>query len=196
MLIALGAPSLARADEEAEGGTKRAWSHKGQFGISADFGTGYRAIFKYDDDDFCGQSKAVCSARSPFVVDLTLTYGVSKSIELLADVRLGLEDDFKPAQLNADPPMPVSFGGGLRVYIDDTGSAKFFTSLLVNFDRTDYSASGNSTQTDVGVRNVNGLLLDFHRTFGAYIFLGETIGFVRWLSFQVDVGVGLQARFP
>lgn len=193
--MALAMPRAALADDEADGGTKRAWSHKGQFGVSVDFGTGYRSIFPYDEE-WCGSTDAVCSARAPFFVDFTLTYGVTRAVELVADVRLGLEDDFQPAQLSQEAPTPISFGGGVRFYVDDTGSSKFFTSFLVGLDQTDYSGSGSSVRTDVLLRNVNGLLIDFHRTFGAYVFLGANLGFVRWLSFQVDAGVGLQARFP
>ena len=31
---------------------------------------------------------------------------------------------------------------------------------------------------------------------GFYVQLGDTMGFVRWLRFEVDLGAGVQARFP
>ena len=30
--------------------------------------------------------------------------------------------------------------------------------------------------------------------FGVYVQLGETIGFVRWLRFEIDVGLGVRGR--
>ena len=50
--------------------------------------------------------------------------------------------------------------------------------------------------TDFALRNVNGILLDIHRNYGMYLHFGETIGFVRWLRFEIDGGVGVQVRFP
>jgi hypothetical protein len=188
-------PASASADE-VTGGTSTAYSHKGQFGVHASFGLGYRALFPYDDDDYCGDDNAVCWGAPPPLFELGLAYGVSKSVELLVDMRLGLTTDFKPQRVGEDAPRPLSFDAGAKIYIDDSGSAKLFTSILFHIDRTDYSASGASQSTDYGVRNVNGLLLDFHRTFGLYLAFGETISFVRWLRFEVDAGIGVQARFP
>jgi hypothetical protein len=34
------------------------------------------------------------------------------------------------------------------------------------------------------------------RNLGLYIQFGETLGFVRWMRFEIDVGVGVQARLP
>ncbi len=193
MVVALTA--TARGDEEAEGGTHRAWSHKGQVGVHAQLGQGYRAIFPYGEE-YCGTAQATCTGLPPPFLDLGLSYGASKSLELLLEARIGLTTDFKPERAGADSPRPVVFAPGVKIYIDDSGSAKFFSTLQVAFDRTDYSASGAATSTDIGVRNVNGLLLDVHRTFGIYLHFGLTLGFVRWMRFEVDGGIGVQARFP
>ena len=52
------------------------------------------------------------------------------------------------------------------------------------------------SSSDVGVRNSNGLMIELMRNFGVYFQFGETVGFVRWLSFNVDAGIGIQARVP
>ena len=39
-------------------------------------------------------------------------------------------------------------------------------------------------------------MFEVMRNFGVYVQFGETIGFVRWLRFEIDVGIGVQARFP
>ena len=35
---------------------------------------------------------------------------------------------------------------------------------------------------DVSIRNANGLLLDFHDAYGAYVFFAEDVAFRRWIS--------------
>ena len=49
---------------------------------------------------------------------------------------------------------------------------------------------------DFGVRNSNGFMFEVMRNLGFYVQLGETVGFVRWLRFEIDGGVGVQARIP
>lgn len=177
------------------------YSHRNQVGIQFQLGTGYRAIAPYREE-FCGQRKsngenrAFCTGRSPAFLDVGLSYGVTSSLELLVEFRIGLESDFTPIGSAADAPRPLMLAPGLKLYIDDAGSTKFFSTLQVAFDFTDYTASGAEDGTDVGVRNVNGLLIDLHRTFGVYAHAGLTIGFVRWLRFEVEGGLGMQARFP
>jgi hypothetical protein len=39
-------------------------------------------------------------------------------------------------------------------------------------------------------------MFEVMRNLGVYFQFGETIGFVRWLSFTVDAGFGVQARVP
>jgi hypothetical protein len=195
VLGVLLAGEAAHADEEAEGGTHRSWSHKGQVGIHAQVGQGYRFIAPYGEE-YCGTSGSVCTAAPPPFLDLGISYAPTRSLELLVEMRLGITTDFKPQRAGSDSPRPFVFAPGIKYYVDDSGSAKIFSTLQVSFDRTDYSASGAATSTDVGVRNVNGVLLDVHRTFGIYLHVGMTLGFVRWMRFEVDGGLGIQARFP
>jgi len=72
---------------------------------------------------------------------------------------------------------------------------KFFTTLQLAYDATKQSTSTVSGY-DLGVRNSNGLMVEIMRNFGVYFQFGETVGFVRWLSFNVDAGIGMQARVP
>jgi len=218
VLIALAAllagplVTSAHADEEgvyvpptSDDGTA-ATGHTRQFGISAQLGTGYRVLFPYNEE-YCGQQsdsgerKSVCTGRSPFFMDLGVSYGVSPVLELLAEVRLGLEKDFSQGGVNG--PRPLSFAAGVRLYVDPDGALKFFSTLEGVVETTDYSRStigangtGLDSGADFGVRNVNGVELDLHRTFGIYVHFGETMTFVNWLRFDLHAGVGLQARFP
>ena len=63
---------------------------------------------------------------------------------------------------------------------------------------TDTTVENNPTlkSYDLGVRNSNGLMIEVMRNLGFYAQFGETIGFVRWLRFEIDFGLGVQARFP
>jgi hypothetical protein len=188
----------ARAEDyEATGGTERPYAHGGQFKLYSQVGGGYRIIFRYDEEDFCGQAgKTVCRSFTPPWLEVGLGYGISDAFEVLIDLRIGLGDDFKPDGSSEDAPRQLVIAPGLRLFIDDAGSLKFFTTFQLAIDRTDYAASAVATRTDFGIRNVNGLLVDLHRTFGIYVHVGETIGFARWLRFEVDAGVGMMVRVP
>ena len=44
--------------------------------------------------------------------------------------------------------------------------------------------------------DLEGLWIDLHRTYGFYIYAGETATFSRWLEAQLEGGIGFQARYP
>jgi hypothetical protein len=209
LAIALSAPALAFAqdadDDTAEETTL--FSHKGQVGVHAQIGTGYRVLFPYDEE-YCGQTddsggtKSVCTGRSPFFLDLGLSYGITDAVELLGEVRLGIEKDFDSLGGSVDGPRPFSIAAGARLYVDAEGRFKFFSTLEGVVETTDYGPTKSTSDVvltgviDYGIRNVNGIMFDFHRTFGLYAHFGETITFVSWLRFELHGGVGAQVRFP
>lgn len=176
------------------------YTHQGQFGVQGAGGFGFRFIAPYNEE-YCGQvdqdnpsdPKAVCSARSPFALDLGLSYGVARSLELLFETRIGLERDFGASPSDDDGPRQLAFAPGIKIYIRDAGLTKFFSSLQFAIDVTDFA---QASKTDYGVRNTNGLQFDFHRTFGVYFYFGETLAFARWFRFEMDAGIGLQFRVP
>jgi len=196
-VLAFCLPAAAMAQEEDFDHTKQ-YSHHGQFGVHAQGGLGFRFIAPYKDDLYCGQllddgtPKRVCSERSPISLSLGASYGVSKSLELLMEVRFGLEQDFGIAPMS-DGPKQLQFAPGLKIYIRDAGLTKFFSSLQLLIDTTEYDQVDGA---DIGLRNVNGLQFDFHRTVGVYFFFGEAVGFKRWFEFELDAGVGMQIRVP
>jgi hypothetical protein len=197
-LLAASTPLLAHAtDYEAEGGTEKAYRHGGQFKLYAQVGDSYRLIFRYNKDVYCGESeKDFCKGWTPAWLELGAGYGVTDAFEILTDVRLGLGSDIAPANGIEKGPKVLAIQPGIRVFIDDAGSIKFFTTFQASFDLTSYSKDVNAKSLDFGLRNVNGLLIDFHRTFGIYIHVGDTFGFVRWFRFEIDGGIGLMVRFP
>lgn len=173
------------------------FSHRGQIGFNLQGGFGYRATFPYGEE-FCGQraadgsNKPNCLGRSPFALDLGVSYGVLDLLELFVELRVGLERDFGERPGDSGPRVLV-LAPGIKGYIAEVGQLRLFSTLQVPIDFTGY---GQFSKVDLGVRNVNGFQLDVHRTTGIYFYVGETASFRRWLRFEIEGGLGMQARFP
>jgi hypothetical protein len=164
-------------------------SHQLQFGIALLPGTGYRGIFPYQEMINCGQiGKRVCTTRLPFFLDVQPSFGFGKHWDVLVDLRFGLGQDFTQTHQFAVAP-------GVRYWVDPEENAKFFATVQVAYDTTNQH-NAMLKGYDVALRNSNGFMYEFMRNFGAYIQFGETIGFVRWLRFEIDAGIGVQARLP
>lgn len=183
----------------------RRLGHKGQLGLAAQIVTGSRFIKTWDTADFCGDrstespsgNATYCFSRVPTTLDLTASYGLSPRIELMFEMRLGLERDFGATQSSGDGPRLRHYAPGLRFYFNDRGMAKFFSTAQVALDATGYKdASGDDRGVDVAIRNANGIFLDFHDAYGAYAFFGEEVEFKRWLEVGIEAGVGIQGRYP
>jgi hypothetical protein len=165
------------------------YSHRLQFGLALLPGTGYRAVFPYQENVDCGQpGKRVCTARLPTFLDVQPSFGFANHWDALVDLRFGLGQDFTGTHEFAAAP-------GVRYWVDPKEDTKFFATVQVAFDTT---AQHDATirNNDVAVRNSNGFMYEIMRNFGVYVQFGETIGFVRWLRFEIDGGLGVQARLP
>ena len=193
-MVLLGLQSLAAADD-----TEPPVSfHKGQLGVSARFSLGARGIVTYDNNVYCGKTDpeaefgfaSVCTGRTPLALDLELSYGVKATIELVLELRLGIESDFGTAP-GASGPRPFFLAPGARFFFSEAARAKFFVQPEVVLDFAGYS-QGN----DFGVRGIEGLWIDLHRAYGLYFYVGETLEFSRWLSASFEAGVGFQGRYP
>lgn len=171
--------------------------HDMQFGIAVLSGSGYRGIFPYQDNIYCGQLQStdmgtmlsrVCSGRIPIFIDVQPSFGLSTHWDLLVDLRFGVEADFTGTRQFAVAP-------GFRYWVDPEEAWKFFATIQGAYDTTaqhDPAIKNN----DIALRNSNGLMFEVMRNLGFYAQFGETIGFVRWLRFEIDLGLGVQARFP
>ena len=168
--------------------------HKGQFGLSARMAVGVRAIATYDRTVFCGAEveDRVCTGRAPMSLDLEASYGFTSSIEATLELRIGIESDFGSAP-GAEGPRPFSISPGARFFFSDTKKAKLFVQPALVFDFADYAQRGGN---DFGVRGIEGLWIDLHRSYGLYFYVAETIEFSRWLSGGFEVGAGFQGRYP
>lgn len=195
--------SPAAATEPSEdrdtrfGGPAQA-DHKFQTGLWIMPGTGYRLIVPYKENQTCGDasgadSKRVCAHSVPAFLDFQLSFGVVSRADIILDLRFGLQQD---------PAIPGSHqftvAPGVRFWLDQEVALKFFTTVQFMYDYTNFSNSqGQATSSsDVGVRNANGLMYDPIRNVGFFVQFGETIGFMRWFRIDLDVGLGVQIRFP
>lgn len=199
ILVALGA--TAHADDSA----LPVAFHKGQFGVSARIGVGLRGIATYDPSVYCGVTDAnakygfapVCTGRSPVVLGLEASYGVTPKIELLAELGLGLESDFGTTPATSNGPHALYLAPGARFFFSETARAKLFVTAQLVLDFTDYKTSGGMGRgLDFGPRSLQGVWIDLHRSYGVYAYAAETATFSRWLSAQLEAGIGFQARYP
>lgn len=172
--------------------------HRGQVLFNVQIGTGYRGIAPYDEE-YCGEldddgsDAPICVGRLPARLGLQLGYGVSAGFEVLFELGIGLESAFGTRAEPDDGPRPLYIAPGIRGYFAEIGPTQIFSSLQLVADFTDFTQADGA---DIQVRNLNGVQFDVHRTFGILVYVGEAVGFKRWLSFALEAGVGVQARFP
>jgi hypothetical protein len=200
-----GEPVLVAADSNAPPIVEAARTHKGQFGLAVSLVTGGRFIKTYDNE-YCGHrdsnggttgNSAYCLSRVPFAFDLVVSYGVTPRIELLLELRLGVERDFGGTATDTSGPRVRHYAPGVKFYFTDRGLMKFFSTAQLSIDSTGYTdPAGADLGTDVAIRNANGLQLDFHDAYGAYAYFAEEAAFKRWISIGVELGVGFQGRYP
>lgn len=188
-------PAPAEEDTRVFGGSAQV-NHKYQTGLSIMPGSGYRLIVRYKEGQYCGDSsgitnKPLCANYVPFFLDFQLAFGVAARADVIADLRFGLQ---------SDPAVPgnhqFAVAPGLRFWLDQDVSLKFYTTLQFVYDHTDFSNSPGIGSSDVGMRNANGLMYDPIRNVGFFVQFGETIGFMRWFRIDLDIGLGAQLRFP
>ena len=190
-------PSLVHAEEPS------AASHHKQFQLSARLAFGLRGIVTYDEE-YCGDTDTsrpsgfarVCTGRSPQAIDLEFGYGIKRSIDLTLELRLGIEQDFGNTPGSDGGPRPLHLSPGARFFFSDS-RVKFFTTAQLVIDFAGYEdPAGEALGTDFGVRNMTGLWFDLARSYGFYVFVGETATVARWLRFELEAGVGIQGRYP
>jgi len=201
-VVALVAPARALADDSDE---PPATFHLGQVGISARLAFGYRFIAPHDGNmTYCGVTDSnersgfasVCTGRAPTALDLEGAYGIGRHIELLFEMGLGLERDFGSTPAASDGPHPFHIAPGARFFFSEAKHTKLFVQPMLLMDLAGYNTATGSRGTEYGARFLEGFWIDVHRTYGFYVFLGETAGFSPWLEGTFEGGFGLQGRYP
>jgi hypothetical protein len=171
-------------------------NHRFQFGLAVRAGTGYRVIAPYHDE-FCGEmanateKKAVCGSRQRAWLELSPSFGITRSLELLVDVRFYLEEDWTGTRA-------YFFAPGIKYYTDPDGLFKFFATFQVGFETQDYSGhpqAATVSNFDVAIRSAFGVHFDLIRHVGLFAQGGVILGMSRWLTFVADFAGGVQGRF-
>lgn len=170
------------------------FDHQHQTSLAVMPGVGFEVVVPYKTGTPCGDKsgddgKYVCTGNVPLFVDLQFAFGASESIDLIFDLRLGLVKD------TIDRPRQFGLAPGLRFWLDPELMFKFYTTLQGVFESQGQNNSGVSN-TDFGIRNANGFMYDPIRNVGFYVQVAETIGLKRWFRISIDVGLGVQVRFP
>lgn len=161
--------------------------HKYQFGLGVRAGTGFRVIMPYGDES-CGDADAeVCGARLPVWLELSPSFGITQSLEVLLDVRLYLEQDFTDSR-------GYFFAPGLKYYTDPNSLFKFYASGQVVFENQEQLPGGPGS-FDIAARATLGVQFDVLRYVGLYVQGGLIVGFLRWLTFTIDGSAGIQIRY-
>ena len=170
--------------------TAEPMSHLHQVGLSFNAGSGYRFIVPYNDGIFCGQDgKRVCTSHVPAFMEIELSYGAFESLDLIADLRFGLESDFTTTH-------DFFFAPGIKYFIDPNNAFKYYATGQLVFDSEDQMAVNSAASFDFGVRSALGMQYELWRNFGLFAQLGATLGFTRWLRMELDFAGGVQGRFP
>jgi hypothetical protein len=172
--------------------------HDGQFGVAARIATGMRFISTYSQSTKCDSAgDQACFAREPTLLEFELSYGLGRHVDLLAEIDLGLEQDFSTTANTDNGPHLVRLDPGLRFWFGESRHTRIFVTAEALFDLSDYrNSSDQSLGNDFGLRSVDGFQYDFNRKFGVYIYGAETVGLVRWLDLELEAGFGMQLRYP
>jgi len=163
--------------------------HRHQFGLGFRAGTGYRVIAPYSEGQDCGEAgERVCDGRQPAWLELSPCFGVSKSLEILVDLRIGLEDDFTPSKDFFVAP-------GIKYYANAESWFKIYTTAQLVLDTQEQPPNSGMSSFDLGVRSALGIQFDVHHAVGLFVQGGILFGFLRHLNFTVDFAGGIQVRY-
>ncbi|MCD6499377.1 MAG: hypothetical protein J7M25_13885 [Deltaproteobacteria bacterium] len=180
--------------------------HAHQGGIEVGIGWGYRVIKPYGDI-WCGSrshddsspNDPFCHSAIPLYLDIGGSYGINKTVDVVAHFRYGLLKD------SISNHRPLTLLAGVRLWIDSVGNFKFGVGFEAMFDftkqdgykqlRPGYGAPKHDA-FDVGGRVYGQVQYDFLRYVGLYAQFGGLLGALRWIRLEMEGALGIQARFP
>lgn len=191
LAIAIALTAGAARAQAPEGPAEEVYNHEGQFGLRLGFGIPFVFAIKYADGPACSDNPGdtICYRFGSPILDLDVTFGVTKGLELSALVRLGVTED------EAAQSMPLLFGFGVRAMPNADPVVKPFLGAKVILDATS-SDVPEWNSVDVGARGEVGIQIDPLRNLGFFVQLGVNLTILRALQFSPDVTAGVQGRFP
>ncbi|MBN2802976.1 MAG: hypothetical protein JXR91_07765 [Deltaproteobacteria bacterium] len=169
--------------------------HKLQGVVNILFGTGWYMTVPYDKNDpnkACGydsnnEGEPFCTGRSSMFFDFLAGFGVIKGLELVFMYRQGLE------QPEIGKPQPRFIGAGIKAYKPSDGLFKIGIGVIPLFD---FSKRDVDLGADFVIHVPILAQFDIVRWFGAYAQIAPNISFVNEFKFDINFGIGVQARFP
>ena len=204
------AATAPSSDAKAEDATA-SLGHQGQFDLRADFVTGYRMLFRYDQSPPCSPwNTAKIDLRPAEVLrgGDALSPGdcvgvlVVDFFEPFVFGRFGLSNESK-----TNSGAPVVLGAGARLYTMSEDRFKIFFSPWAAVDLTSGPASNGADfapyrstaadyKTDFLLHIDAGPQFEFSRYIGVYASGGLTFGMLRYLSTNAELALGVELRAP
>lgn len=180
---------------------KKNLSHRYQVSVDVAVGVGGSFIITYKDSVWCGkgdpgvENDSFCTGLAPVMIDFGLGFNVLHALEILAEFRLGLMKDVVGNR-------PLMVMPGLRLWLDPQDPFKIGLALQMVIDLTKQEAQlpsvlpENGQKLDLGVRFYAQFQYDFLRYFGIFGRIGLIGTFQKWMGFNLEAQLGVQARFP
>ncbi|MES1174090.1 MAG: hypothetical protein ABUL62_07150 [Myxococcales bacterium] len=196
------APAADNATPE-KSAAKDSFGHGGQFGLRAGLVGGYNMIFRYDQSPLCAPPEAgkdpqkVCGHAAPLAFELAASYALLDFVEPYAFLRLGLGGE---TQTHTSPVKIL--GLGARVYTMSDSAFKIFIDPALAWELeggTSDAAAYNPKavyKKDLLIHLGAGPQFDFSRYAGVFVDAGLTTGILRAIHTELELQLGVQARFP
>lgn len=190
-------PLTARADD---------FGHGRQFGLRAGLVGGYNMIFRYDRSPLCAaydfgkqanDQQKVCGHAAPLAMDLAASFAPLDFVEPYLFLRLGLKGESQTDTL----PLKV-LGVGARIYTRSDSAFKIFIEPALAWELEGgtgtfgFQRNNPQYKKDLLVHLAAGPQLDFARYVGVFVDAGLTTGILRSLHSELELELGVQARFP
>jgi len=181
---------------------KKNLSHRLQVSVDISIAVGAAFRVTYEDTTWCGrgdplpENDTFCTGLAPVSMDFGLGFSVLDALEILAEFRVGVMNDTLGNR-------PLVVMPGLRLWIDPKLPFKIGLALLMVIDLTKQDASQQQNnlppdgrKLDLGVRFFAQFQYDFLRYVGIFGRIGLMGTFQKWLGFNLEASLGVQARFP
>ncbi len=205
-----GSADEAKPEDAAKKEESPAYGHGRQFHLRAGIVGGYNMVFRYDASPFCVKpdpSKATkdqqkfCGHEAPFGVDLGLGFAPLDAVELFLWGRFGFT---REAETDTAPLIVV--GAGARLYTMSDSAFKVFIEPAAGFELEGGGTTEKWQQTyanykpqykkDFIFHVAAGPQYDFAKNVGIYLDAGLTVGILRSIHSEMELNLGVQARFP
>jgi hypothetical protein len=191
-------------------GTARAaddsFGHGRQFGLRAGLVAGYNMIFRYDQSPLCAafqpdkqikDQQKFCGHGAPLALDLALSFAPLDFVEPYVFMRLGLKREAETDTL----PLKV-LGVGARIYTMSDSRFKIFIEPALAWEleggagTASFQLNRPQYKKDMIIHLAAGPELDLARYAGVFLDAGLTTGILRAIHTELELQLGVQARFP